>query len=242
MSEAADPIPERKVQHPATWSRNDLTVLDKLVPPGVYLDCCAGIGKIYRIERPDRCFVTVEIEKPWADVEPRTIHGDMFKVVQEWVDFGTRFDGIVVSWVFGNRMSDHHKASDSSRRRSYTHDIRTMTGDEGYELADNNAGTMYFWQPAYKEWHERAYALLSQVVNESGHSFFNVKNFYRTTGAGENRKQQLHPVVGWHVKAMKQNGWDVIEIHNVKAESLRDGENYEARADYEAIIEARRAT
>lgn len=227
------------VKHPATWSRADLELLDRVVPPGLYLDPCAGVGKIHRLERDDRTFVGVEIEKPWADVDPRTIHGDMFEVVKDWADHATRFDGIVTSWVFGNRMSDSHNAQDASRRHSYTHDIRTMTGDNEYTLDENNAGTMYFWNDNYRDWHRRAYRLLHRVVNDSDKSsFFNVKNFYRTPKKGG--AQIVERVVGWHMKTLLENGWRIVTVHEVGVPGLRHGENHEARADAEAIIEARK--
>lgn len=229
---------EVKPKHPATYSRAILAQLDELVPPGLYLDPCAGVGKIFRLDRDDRAFVAIEIERPWADVEPRTIHGDMFEVVKDWIRLSTvRFDGIVVSWVYGNRMSDHHNARDTSRRHSYTHDIRTMTGNPDYILHPNNSGTMYFWQQEYKDFHEAAYALLLDAVNDAyKSSFFNVKNFYRTI----KKRQELQPVVGWHVGALKRAGWEVIRLHSVTTPGMRYGENYEARADEEVIIEARK--
>ncbi len=223
-----------KPRHPATFSKNILAKLDELIPAGLYLDPCAGVGKIHQLERNDRYFVSIEIEKPWADADERTICGDMFVVVGDWVRLTTvRFDGIVVSWVYGNRMSDSHKASDSSRRHSYTHDIRTFTGDENYTLDPANSGTMYFWQDVYREWHAQAYTLLRKVVNDDGKpSFFNVKNFVR--------KGEVQRVIAWHMECMKDCGWEITNVHMVGTPGMRFGENSDARADAEAIIEARR--
>lgn len=228
--------PEVKPRHPATYSRAILEHLNYIIPPGLYLDPCAGVGKVFRLEDPEhgRLFVAIEIEKPWADLHPETICGDMFAVVDDWVRLSTvRFDGIVVSWVYGNRMSDHHKAADSSRRHSYTHDIRVQTGDADYELDPNNSGLLYAWNEEYWEWHARAYGTLHGVVNDDGKSsFFNVKNFVRD--------KQPFNIVGRHIRTMKQCGWEVVKLHSVATPGMRHGENYEARALEEVIIEARK--
>lgn len=232
--------PEVKPRHPAKFSRSILTFLDAHVPPGLYLDPCAGVGTIFRLEDPaaGRLFVAIEIEQPWADLHPETICGDMFEVVEDWVRLSTvRFDGVVTSWVYGNRMSDHHKvgAGDSSRRHSYTHDIRVQTGDEDYELDPMNAGLLYAWgkNGAYDAWHLRAYELLHRVVNDDGKSsFFNVKNFVRD--------KSMFNIVGRHIRMLKETGWKVVALHPVTTPGMRYGENYEARANEEIIIEARK--
>ncbi len=157
------------------------------------------------------------------------------------------FDGVVTSPVYGNRMSDHHKAKDASRRRSYTHDLQSMTGDDDRELSENNSGTMYFWQDDYKEFHLKAWRLCRDVTRPGGMMYLNVSNFLRTTrqrtkrgDANTVKKQEIQYVVPWHMKALKEMGWKVETLLPVPTRRMRDGENAEARVDAEHIIVASR--
>ena len=229
--------PEQRVRHPAKFSRSILKKLDELVPSGLWLDPMAGLGLIHRLERNDRCFVGVEIEKPWADQEDRTIHGDAFVVLQQWVEDGTRFDGIVTSPTYGNRFADKHNAKDDSRRHSYTHDLRAMTGNSGYVLEENNSGGMYFWTEEYKQFHLALWKLCCDVTRPGGKAFINVKNFMRTP---RGKPQRVEQVVGWHIKALVATGWAAPKLTPVKTPGMRDGANSEARVEAEQIIEVRK--
>lgn len=229
--------PEQRVRHPAKFSRAILHKLDEIVPPGVWLDPMAGVGKIFRIARTDRSFLAVEIEKPWADQHPDIIHGDAFKVLADWRADGTRFDGIVTSPTYGNRFADKHNAKDDSRRHSYTHDLRAMTADSSYTLDANNSGGMYFWNDDYKQFHLALWRLCWEVTRPGGKAFINVKNFMRTP---RGKPQRVEQVVGWHIKALMATGWAAPKLTPVKTPGMRDGANSKARVDAEQIIEVRK--
>ncbi len=217
-------------KHPATFTKAILTKLDEIVPNGVYLDPFAGVCKIQRIQKLSRQFVCVELEPEWAVQAPspkQVIVGDSLVQMKEWRKDGTRFDGVVTSPVYGNRMSDHHEASDGSRRTSYTHLL-------GHMPSEGSSATMYFWQPEYQKFHRKAWRRCYQVTRPGGVMFLNVKNFYRD--------KQLIDTVTWHADALVKAGWDAESMvqYPVFTPGHRDGENSEARVDHEVIIVARR--
>lgn len=222
-----DAVRDVVVKHPATYSKAILEKLDELIGPGIWLDPFIGTGKLYSLTRPDRQFVGVELEPEWAGVDPRTICGDSLAWMTEIRDEGvTRFDGVVTSPVYGNRMSDHHDAKDGSRRRSYKFDL-------GRDVSEGSSCEMYFWQPEYQAFHLAAWSLAFGVTRDGGLMHLNVKNFIR------NREPQY--VVAWHMGALKRVGWKIEKVVQVGVPGLRDGENYEARFDTEAIIIAKRS-
>lgn len=231
---------EVAVKHPAKFSPAIIDKLGELVPPGVWLDPFAGVGTIavlegsvpqrghVRFEAP-RHFVMLELEPEWASQHPKTVCVDALVQMDAWVKAGTRFDGVVTSPVYGNRMSDSHNAQDGSTRHSYTHDL-------GRKLTEGNIGDAYFWQDRYKEFHIRAWQLAYNVTRPGGEMFLNVSDFYRTT---KGERQQMR-VVAWHMKTLSAIGYSILKVHRVGTPRMRKGRNGESRVEYEAIIHARR--
>lgn len=216
-------------KHPATFTKAILDKLAEIVGNGVYLDPFAGVGKIQRIQKLSRQFICVEIEPEWIEQAPipqLTICADSLKQMKEWRKDGTRFDGIVTSCVYGNRMSDSHEASDGSRRTSYTHLL-------GRPVSEGSSAAMYFWQPEYRAFHYKAWKRCYQVTRPGGDGFFNVKNFIRD--------REIVDTVSWHRDTLVSVGWEIMELIKVPTPGHRDGENSEARVDHEVIIKARRA-
>ena len=231
-------------KHPATFSDNILERLDVMVPPGVYLDPFCGVGKIFRLTRADRQFVGVELEREWADMWPAyyptgegipipgqnmVTVGDSMHQMRVWKMDGVRFDGVVSSPVYGNRMSDHHNPKDDSTRRSYKFDL-------GRDLTPGNMGEMYFWQPQYRTSAKLAVKRIHQVVRPGGMVFWNVKNFIKTVKGIE----KTYDVVGWWRNQFEKKGFKVIGTSDVPTPGMRYGENADIRIDSEKIIVARR--
>lgn len=228
-------------QHPAPFSNAILHKLMALVPDGVYLDPFCGIGRVFQLTKPgEREFVGIELEKEWADQAeekavafgatqpsdkvPSVFQGDSLVVMKNMQE-NKKFDGIVTSPVYGNRMSDHHNAQDMSSRRSYTHFLK-------HELTEGNSGVMYFWQPEYKEFHKRAWKLAYKVTRKGGMIFLNVSDFIR--------EGEIVKTVKWHAKALEKAGWTVEDIVDVGTPRFRDGANSDLRVDTEAIIVGRK--
>lgn len=232
------------VKHPAKWSASVLAKLDELVPSGHYLDPFAGTGGIAKLtenETVTRTFTCIELEPEWArqiptSVQVMAICTDSLKAMAAYAEHQPQrsmVDGVITSCVYGNRMSDSHNAKDNSSRRSYTHDL-------GRKLSEGSSGAMYFWQPAYKEFHLRAWQLTFAVTKPGGEMFLNVSDFLRTIREGGISRQIQMRVVAWHMKALKSAGYEIVKVHRVETPRMRHGENHKARVEYEAIIHARR--
>jgi hypothetical protein len=74
------------------------------------LDPMAGVGRIHDLPRRLGETVGVELEAEWAECRKGTLVGDATALPEDW---SGSFDAVVVSPVYGNRMSDHHDAKDS---------------------------------------------------------------------------------------------------------------------------------
>jgi hypothetical protein len=229
---------KQRVRHPAKFSDTILAQLNTIVPAGIYLDPFAGTGRVHELQRlveaPDgtvalRETVGIEIQPQWAALHPQTQVGNALHLPDEWTG---RFDGIITSPTYGNRFADHHNAADPSTRRSYTHDLRTMTGDATLRLEADNSGTVHFRQPRYAQFHRRAWTECHRVTRSDATMYLNISNFI------EKGKEQS--VIGVHVKLLVQTGWTIEAIHDIDTPRLRYGQNHEARVDGEVIIVARR--
>lgn len=216
---------EQKVLHPAKFSDAILERLDMLVPDGLYLDPFAGTGRVHELERAGRRTVGIEIEPEWAACNPRTYCGDSLYL--DTIFDPETFDGIITSPCYGNRFADHHNAKDSSKRRSYTHDLRTMTKDENRKLHKHNAGTLHFGRE-YQIFHESAYVQWTHVLKPGGMVYLNVSDFIR---AGKRV-----PAVAWHAGTLRKIGFEILGREKILTPRMRHGENHAARVDHEWIL------
>lgn len=109
-----------RVGHPSPYPKYILAEITKILRyeqrrakldrPLVVLDPMAGIGRIHDLDARIAVTFGVEIEPEWAIQRTGTTVGDATNLPASWAD---NFDAIVVSPVYGNRMSDHHEAKDS---------------------------------------------------------------------------------------------------------------------------------
>lgn len=227
-----------KVKFPAKFSASIIERLDELVPPGSYLDPFAGVGGVHQLERPDRHFIGVEIEPEWVACHLNTMQGNALylsgpAMLRKFKNFGVTlpFDGCVFSPTYGNRFADHHHAKDTSERRSYTHDLRTMTGDFERELHPDNTGTQHFGAQ-YLDMHLRAYKECYRVTKPDGLMFLNVSDFIRD-------REVVRAVVA-HITLLQRAGWEITGRVRVPTPRMRHGQNHDARVEDERIILARR--
>ena len=204
------------VSHPARYSKELLPIFAKLLKGyDVVLDPFAGTGLIH--ELPNQT-IGVEIEPEWAALHPDTVVGSALEL--PWED--GEFDAICTSPTYGNRLADHHNASDPERRRSYTHDL-------GRPLALDNSGHMQ-WGPVYRSFHEYAWAEAVRVLRPGGRFVLNIKDHIR------NGVQQ--PVAAWHVATLCGLGlrYHAELSQGVKTDELKQGANAEARAGQELVL------
>ena len=212
--------------HPAPFSTAILCLVANrgLLPRGLILDPFAGVGRIHRLADAEHYTVGVEIEDVWEQHHPRTMRGNALQLPFR----DGCFDGVFTSPVYGNRMSDSHTARDGSLRRSYTHDLRRATGDATRRLHPDNAGTMYAWQPAYWEFHERAWTEVRRVLKPGGRFLLNVSNCMR-------QKTEV-PVVTHHAVLAGSLGFRFVGEHSVETPRMRYGENADERVPAEKLL------
>jgi SAM-dependent methyltransferase len=231
MTTATKPI------HPAPYSQAILRFIanHQILPDtGVVLDPMAGIGRVHDLAQAGRETIGIEIEPEWAACHPHTRVGNALALPFE----DESIDAVMVSPVFGNRMSDSHMAKDGSHRRSYTHDLRRMTGDETRLLDPANSGTLYCWQPAYWRFHDAAWQEVYRVLRpydpltRSGTFVLNVSDCYRTH-RGQRRRE---PVVETHRSICESIGFTLIARHEIVTPRMRRGANHESRAEAEVLL------
>lgn len=215
------------VKHPAKFREDHLRwVADHVDLEGArILDPFAGVGTVHRLhELCDKVETWgVEIEPEWA--EAPVIGPYSFSICDDSTNPDLfekgSFDVVVTSPVFGNRMSDHHHASDVSRRNTYTHTL-------GRPLHPNNAGRMFFWGSDYRRLHVKVWRNCARWLSDGGEFVLNVKNFTR---AGE-----TVDVVNWHRRVLEKVGFTEMVVEWIDAPGLRHGENWETREATEAMI------
>ena len=251
----------KKVQpwtdHPAKFSN---AVLDTVAPiikrrhRGTEgLDPFAGTGRIH--ELAERCDVQtwgMEIEPEGACMHPRTILGNSRELRKIWIGL---FAWALSSPGYGNRMSDHHKATEickackgtgrvsrkkcerckgegrnTYKRHTYRHSL-----PKDRELHVDNSGRMQFG-PAYCDLHMDVWRNLFAYLQDGGYFYLNVKNHFRTI-KGE---QVEVDVVGWHIEACESIGFKLLEEIPVKTPGMGHGANREARADCEWVLVLRK--
>lgn len=229
--------------HPATYSKPILALFEKIIDDRLaitpadlrikVLDPFAGTGKIHTLGRPDVSTTGVEIQEQYVHPDmfgiswvpnPATVHGDATALPSIWTGM---FDLVMTSPTYGNRFSDRHHAKDSSKRRSYTHDLRRMTGDETLELHPTNTGRYAFHTRQYRELHEKAWREVWRVLKPGGWFVLNVSDVIKNNEVVE--------VAQWHHDLATDIGFDTLQSIPVETRRLRYGRNASARAAYEMI-------
>lgn len=229
-------------KHPAKFSEPIIDLLQALVLaearrvqgrvipgdcPVQVLDPFAGVGRVHRLARPNRILTRgVEIEPEWAACHPETICADALEWLIRPGNY-ERFDIVVTSPTYGNRLADHHNAKDGSHRRSYTHDL-------GRPLAETNSGKLH-WGSAYWAFHELAYQRIRYALKPGGLFLLNVSDFYR--------QKAVVPAVDWHRAAALDAGF-VVAGPDIPVATRRlrgvGAETTSARAAHEVILRLRR--
>lgn len=219
--------------HPAVYSKAVLerfteVLADRVAATDRYpvrvLDPFAGTGRIHTLAGDDVSTTGVEIQPQWAELHPCTMVGDATALPEQW---SNTWDVVMTSPAYGNRFADKHKAKDGSLRRSYTHDLRRMTGDPELELEANNTGRYLFETKQYKRLHEKAWREVWRVLRPGGWFVLNVSDSIRN--------DRVVPVCQWHHDFCTDIGFDTIRILEIETPRLRYGRNSSARTAFEMI-------
>lgn len=215
------------VSHPARYSAAILErfekVIDDVCNVGTdrikVLDPFAGTGKIHELP-----FDTtgVELEPEWGQlVAEGNIIGDASAMPFD----DHSFDVVATSPTYGNRLADHHEATDPHLRRSYTHDL-------GRRLTPGNTGEIA-WGPKYEEAHTVIWTEVRRVLKPFGWLLLNIKDHIKD---GEQQ-----PVSHWHTAALVGLGFTFWPGYSsgVTTQHLRQGAQSE-RAGQELVLVFRR--
>ncbi|GIV04089.1 MAG: hypothetical protein KatS3mg015_2919 [Fimbriimonadales bacterium] len=179
------------------------------------LDPFAGVGTVHQLHGQIGNLLIrtygIEIEPEWAEQSPRTIIGDAQNLHELYPHI--KFEAIVTSPTFGNRMADHHDARDGSKRITYRHML-------GRELNPNNSGRMQ-WGKRYRKLHERVWAACTEATKPDALFVLNMKNHIRDGVEID--------VLGWHTQTLEELGWKVHSTHEMFALGMRYGSNSDVR-------------
>lgn len=250
------------VDHPAEYSAEVLVaitqVLDDYLPvgdsdPPAVLDPYAGRGSgVEWLAGRGYQAAGVELEPEWAEASPLVITGDVLTIAERW-PLG-RFDAIVTSPCYGNRMADHHDAKDAckacvpgvgqhpsidesggacrtcggsglSKRVTYAHRL-------GRTPSDGSAAVLQ-WGRAYRDHHQLAVSAMFEVLKagEDGLLVVNMKNHVR--GGAE----QL--VTEWWLNHLLVRGCRILEVRRVPTPGMGFGANGHLRTECEFLIVVR---
>lgn len=223
-------------RHPAKFSDDILTkavtLLDEAVPrdvgqrPTLY-DPFAGTGKgvdFMNANGYDAWGTELEVE--WASMSADVYCGGALPYMRRLltcIEAGSnakKWDLVFTSPCYANRMADHHEAKDDSKRNTYRHQL-------GRPLTEGSAAGMQ-WGKEYRAFHTQAWSLVYQVLRPGGYFLLNVKDHIR------NGEQQ--PVSLWHRDMVQAIGFEPHGAYRVRTPGNRQGQNGEARVDFEWLF------
>ena len=210
--------------HPARYNKKLLPVFARMLKDSQWIfDPLAGTGeRLLELRNgylPTNIILGTEIEEEWAHITPSIVlHMDAFKFLKSGNN--DHWDAILVSPTYGNRMADHHKAKDASKRNTYTHRL-------GRELAPHNSGKLQ-WGDEYKIFHFALWKECVRVLRPEGKFVLNIKDHIRDG--------KLQAVTDWHIETLNNLGLNLVEHVKVDLPSLKNGKNSNLRMPYESVI------
>jgi len=209
----------KPIRHPARFSAALLPTMARYLRAGwLVLDPFAGVGGLARLGYTGARFVLNEIE--WnviANAQGKSrVAGNALTLPFA----SATFDAVVTSPTYGNRMADHHRARDASRRNTYYHAF-------GSALHADNTGAMQ-WGEAYRERHARAWSEAARVLKRGGLFVLNVSDHIR-----DGRRVYVSK---WHLDTLRGMGLMLRACHAIKTPRNRYGANGQARCECEYVF------
>ncbi len=237
------------VPHPAKFSDALLPVIaEHLEGYWKVLDPMAGVGTLARYLYGHRLWSN-ELEPEWAVQCPVPRSNFDARSLPFAAD---SFDAIATSPTYGNRMADHHVATERCRSCGGTgadtgggqsrvvadcgpcggtgrrlHKRHTYRHYLGRSLTPGNTGQMQ-WGDEYRQTHQEIIAECVRVLRPGGRVVWNVKNHIR--------KGQVVDVVRWHENALADAGLILYGTIHVPCPGQRHGANGLLRVDEECVL------
>jgi hypothetical protein len=228
------------VAHPAKFSDNILAVIYDLIPNkhDLILDPFAGTGKVHSLGLNT---VGIELEPEWANMHPQTRVGNALCLPFE----DGKFDGVITSPVYANRMSDSHDAKEKCKhcdgtgwrnsiicskcegkgfreykRLTYTHQL-------GSKLHKDNSG-QFQWGPKYIYFTVDTWIEILRVLNpERSWIILNVSDHIRDG--------KIPEVSQFHFDVLESLGMKFVKLLTVRTPRMKFGANGKLRVDHENI-------
>jgi hypothetical protein len=225
-------------RHPAKWTDELFPVIAELLQfpkKGKLIDNMAGTCKVVLLREHgfEGEIYCAEIEDPWAKQGNGLVHqadvvwvGDSRFLPYE----DEFFDFFATSPTFANRMADHHKARDKSRRNTYKHAI-------GRDLTPGNTGMMGWLGKEGEEYrltNRQIMQCLHRKLKPRARGVFEMKDHFRTLKTGGPQVRQY--VTRWWLRMMQAISFIILDKVDVPVEGNRQGENHDARMEYTSLV------
>ncbi|OQY87161.1 MAG: hypothetical protein B6D41_12320 [Chloroflexi bacterium UTCFX4] len=209
----------KPIRHPARYSDALLPIMAQYLRAGwLVLDPFAGVGGLAKLGFTGARFVLNEIE--WNVIAQAQGKCRVMGNALTLPFAAETFDAVVTSPTYGNRMADHHRARDASKRNTYYHAF-------GGELHGDNTGLLQFGA-AYCERHARAWGEAKRVLKRGGLFLLNVSNHIR--GGRQVDVSQ------WHVETLCGMGLRWRASHCIPTPRNRFGAHGNLRCECEYVF------
>ncbi len=222
------PVAKKRVGHPAVFHPKLLAVIAamlKEIGAVTVLDPFAGVGKVHTLaqEIPYLITVGVELEPEWANQHPATRVGDATALPPAWTG---RFDAIVTSPGFGNRMADQftdHQVGKGYKRNTYRHYL-------GRRLSPNNGAGLPFGRK-YCVLHRNVWQEARRVLGLGLTPKWLVLDIKDHIRNGRRVRVTL-----WHKLALASLGFRLVREERVYLAGNQQGANRSARIPYHSVL------
>lgn len=213
------PLFAAPIRHPARFSAALFPTMARYLQAGwLVLDPFAGVGGVVRLGYTGARFVVNEIQQnviAQAQGKCRVMGNALT------LPFAAEtFDAVVTSPTYGNRMGDHHRARDASRRNTYYHAF-------GGGLHFDNTGLLQFGA-AYCECHARAWSEAARVLKRGGLFVLNISDHIR-----DGRRVYVSK---WHLDTLRDLEMTLRACHAIKTPRNRYGANGQVRCECEYVF------
>lgn len=182
------------------------------------LDPNGGVGRIHQLKSAWVHTHMIEIEPEWCQVGSTlgpSVCMDMFDFYPQ-----LPFNIVATSITYGNRMADHHNATDLSKRNTYKHVLERDP--------DSRSSAILQWGDEYRAFHLRMFTKVrDDFLVGGGYFVLNIKDHVR--------KKEVQKVSSWCWETLRALGFTRMGLQFIPAKGNREGENGDSRVPGEWI-------